>query len=128
MQAIIIVTWVKTVRMLTETHDDRVESSGGHQLPVFECSTGGNTHALPTNGSTHWQIMTDIKKIIDQQIAQQRRGGQDISVIEVDLPAIPDVGRIKVLEKIHEMFHADRIGNKLFIKVNPIRIFGLSRN
>lgn len=49
-------------------------------------------HYLPTNGSTHWQIMTDIKKIIDQQIAQQRRGGQDISVIEVDLPAIPDVG------------------------------------
>ena len=56
--------------------------------------------------------------ISDALSRKERTSRTDIDIFELDLPPIQDRSRIKVYEDISNVYKAEIIGEKLFIKVS----------
>lgn len=64
-------------------------------------------------------IIDQIKERVRKAISRERLNDRKVSVVEVDLSGIfiPDYNHSDVLANIHEIFVAERIKERLFIKV-----------
>ncbi|CAG8798236.1 24506_t:CDS:2 [Dentiscutata erythropus] len=60
------------------------------------------------------QIEEELK-LAKEKISED---GLDLDIVEIDLPPIKAKRREKVLEAIHNIFQAERVDDKLFIKVS----------
>ncbi|CAJ0887513.1 13502_t:CDS:2, partial [Entrophospora sp. SA101] len=72
-------------------------------------SSGVNTE------SKVFKVIAQIEKEI-KVVLEEIPKYDDIDVIEIDLPPINDKKREKILETNHNIFQAERINDRLFIK------------
>ena len=64
------------------------------------------------------KIIDQIKERVRKAISRESLRDPDLNVVEVDLSGIPNHNRSDVLADIHEIFVAEKIDEKLFIKVS----------
>jgi hypothetical protein len=60
---------------------------------------------------------------VHNAISREKLRDPDLNVVEVDLSGISGYDRSDVLAKIHEMFAAERIDERLFIKVIILKFY-----
>ncbi|RHZ85656.1 hypothetical protein Glove_63g46 [Diversispora epigaea] len=66
-----------------------------------------------TKDKTKSKVIKQIENEIKITMGEVRR---DVDILEIDIPPIKASKREKVLEAIHNIFQAERIDDKLFIK------------
>ena len=62
--------------------------------------------------------MAEIKEWLRKKMEEAKKSKEDIDVLEMDLPPIPERSRIAVHEEIHMLYNAEIIGGKLIISVS----------